>query len=127
MPNIAIIKSCNLKCHYCFADDMLQEDKSKEISLKQLNEILNWIGKVPLQGHIGIIGGEPTLHSQFKEILFIMNEFCTRNNIKTEYFILDDVYDDYKHNINVTPKANEETVYCAVPVPADIDKPFVFQ
>lgn len=50
----------------------------------------------------------------------------TRNNIKTEYFVLDDVYDDYKHNINVTPKANEETVYCAVPVPADIDKPFVF-
>jgi hypothetical protein len=50
----------------------------------------------------------------------------TRNNIKTEYFVLDDVYDDYKHNISVTPKTKEETVYCAVPVPADIDKPFVF-
>lgn len=100
MPNIAIIKSCNLKCPYCFADDMLQEDESKEISLKQLNKILNWIGKVPLQGHIGIIGGEPTLHSQFKEILFIMNEFCTRNNIKTVIFTNGILLYKYIHLMN---------------------------
>mgnify|MGYP003289973004 CR=1 FL=1 len=48
MPNIAIIKTCNLKCPYCFANDMLQEDESKEITIEQLNKILNWIGKIPL-------------------------------------------------------------------------------
>jgi DNA repair photolyase len=34
MPNIAIIKTCNLKCPYCFADDMIKENESKEISLE---------------------------------------------------------------------------------------------
>lgn len=100
MPNIAIIKTCNLKCPYCFADDMLQENQSKEITIEQLNKILNWIGKIPLQGHIGIIGGEPTLHSNFKEILFIMGEFCNRNNIKTIIFTNGILLYKYLHLIN---------------------------
>lgn len=100
MPNIAIIKTCNLKCPYCFANDMLQEDESKEITIEQLNKILNWIGKIPLQGHIGIIGGEPTLHSNFKEILFTMGEFCNRNNIKTVIFTNGILLYKYIHLLN---------------------------
>lgn len=100
MPNIAIIKTCNLKCPYCFADDMIQEDESKEISLEQLNKILNWIGKIPLTGHVGIIGGEPTLHHQFKEILYIMSDFCDRNNVKTLIFTNGILLHKYIHLIN---------------------------
>lgn len=102
MPNIAIIKHCNLKCPYCFADDMIQENESKEISLEQFQNILNWIGRIPLQGHIGIIGGEPTLHTQFKEILYIISEFCNRNNIKTVIFTNGINLYKYTHLINDT-------------------------
>lgn len=100
MPNIAIIKTCNLKCPYCFADDMIKENESKEISLEQLTKTLNWLGKTPLSGHIGIIGGEPTLHSQFKEILYIVSEFCDRNNIKSLVFTNGILLHKYIHLIN---------------------------
>ena len=45
----------------------------------------------------------------------------TRNNIITEYFVLDNVYEDYKHNLNMPTRVREterEASYCAVPVTA---------
>ena len=45
MPNIAITKYCNLKCPYCFAEDMIAEEQTKAITLDQLTKILNWLGQ----------------------------------------------------------------------------------
>ena len=86
MPNIAITKYCNLKCPYCFAEDMIAEEQTKAITLDQLTKILNWLGQEPLSGHIGIIGGEPTLHPQYKDVIYLINDFCARNNIKSLLF-----------------------------------------
>lgn len=74
MANIAIINFCNLKCEYCFADDMIHE-KSKCISLDDYRKILEFMSRTP-ENHIGIIGGEPTLHPQFDEILKETNRYC---------------------------------------------------
>lgn len=41
----------------------------------------------------------------------------TRNNIRTEYFVLDDVFEDYKHN--VASKTQKDESYCAVVVPLE--------
>lgn len=78
MPNIIITEYCNLSCPYCFANTMIKEhiDKDKLISFEQLNKILNWLlPTVSSLDRIGIIGGEPTLHPEFSEILARINTF----------------------------------------------------
>lgn len=74
MANIAIVNYCNLKCPYCFADDMIHEEV-ETISLDDYRKILGFISKTP-KNHVGIIGGEPTLHPQFEEILKETNIYC---------------------------------------------------
>ena len=64
MPNIAITKYCNLKCPYCFAEDMIAEEQTKAITLDQLTKILNWLGQEPLSNNIDIIGGETKLNNK---------------------------------------------------------------
>ena len=74
MPNIAITTYCNLKCPYCFADDMICE-QHENISIDQFKHILQWISRSP-ENHIGIIGGEPTIHPHFDEIMTEVNRYC---------------------------------------------------
>lgn len=86
MPNIAITTYCNLHCPYCFANNMIDEEQIKNIDLQQFSFILNWIKQTPEYcNHIGIIGGEPTLHPQFSEILNILKNF---SDIQPSHFIL---------------------------------------
>mgnify|MGYP003313974964 CR=1 FL=1 len=66
MANIAILNYCNLKCEYCFADDMIQEE-STSIIIEDYQRILEFLSRGP-QNYVGIIGGEPTLHPEFIEI-----------------------------------------------------------
>lgn len=74
MPNIAITAYCNLKCPYCFADDMICE-QSHNITIEKFREILSWVARTP-ENHIGIIGGEPTIHPKFSDILKEVNQYC---------------------------------------------------
>ena len=94
MANIAIVNYCNLKCPYCFADDMIQEDMTT-ISIEDFRKILDFISRTP-KNHIGIIGGEPTLHPHFDEIIKEVNFYCREldtgatlftNGINLEKFI----------------------------------------
>lgn len=74
MANIAIVNYCNLKCPYCFADNMIHE-KIKTISIEDYCKILEFLSRTP-KNYVGIIGGEPTLHPQFSEILKETNKYC---------------------------------------------------
>lgn len=89
MPNIALTTYCNLHCPYCFADTMIQTKDIKNISLEQFQNICNWIlkDKPPhMTGHIGLIGGEPTLHPQFKQLLLLVDDIFTKYNCKGVLF-----------------------------------------
>ena len=93
MANIFLTKKCNLKCPYCFASefvnqdcfahDLEQNDKNNvlnvyesleeaDITLENFKKALEFIKKSDDE-RIGLIGGEPMLHSQFGEILDILS------------------------------------------------------
>lgn len=78
MPNIAITNYCNLRCPYCFAEDFTQQEK-EEISEEQLINILEFLSRDKIS-RIGVIGGEPTLHSNFNRILDILELFSKNNS-----------------------------------------------
>ena len=84
MANIAIVNYCNLKCPYCFADDMIQNEVSS-ITLDDFRKILKFLARTP-KNHVGIIGGEPSLHPQFDEILKEVNKYCKEVNTDATLF-----------------------------------------
>lgn len=70
MANIFLTRKCNLKCPYCFASEFVNRE-NEEISLENFVLALNFI-KTGNNEPVGLIGGEPTLHSKFREILEIV-------------------------------------------------------
>lgn len=81
MPNIAITNQCNLKCEYCFAEEYKQQNKY-EINLTDYQQLLYFSST----SNIGIIGGEPTLHPDFVNILKCTNYICNEQDIRATLF-----------------------------------------
>lgn len=91
MPNIIITELCNLSCPYCFANKMIEDGKNQSnqfISLDQLDQILNWLLPTAITEDftLGLIGGEPTLHPQFNEILNKINAFNSFTHSQSTIF-----------------------------------------
>lgn len=77
MANIALTNYCNLQCPYCFANSYIEESGKQNITMDQLDTILNFLSGSNI-GRIGLIGGEPTLHPHFVEILDKVTAFAER-------------------------------------------------
>jgi len=67
---IEITNYCNKKCAYCFFKDLLS-DKKEELSLSELNTILDYCEKENFYS-VALQGGEPTTHTQIDKILNIL-------------------------------------------------------
>lgn len=110
MANISIVNYCNLKCPYCFANDMI-DNNNYTISLEELQKIIEFC-KITNES-IGVIGGEPTLHPNLNNILrmlmeyklFYMNNKITifSNGIELEKFIVntENFYDYFSLLLNI--------------------------
>lgn len=85
MANIAILNYCNQKCPYCFADDMIHEEH-RSISLENFGYVLGFLANSQKGGHIGIIGGEPTLHPHFDAIMKEVNRYCRERGASATLF-----------------------------------------
>lgn len=66
MANIIITDACNLKCPYCFANEFVNRDQNN-ISLSHFRTAKEFI--LTRERRIGLIGGEPLIHPDFREIL----------------------------------------------------------
>ena len=66
MANIMLNNYCNLNCSYCFAE---MDDTLTDISMEDFKEAVDFCLTDPDCNHVGLIGGEPTLHPNFSEIL----------------------------------------------------------
>lgn len=69
---------CNLNCSYCFANSFVNHNSINHISTESFLRILDFIETAKGKEHVGLIGGEPTLHPDFLNLLSIIN--C-RDNI----------------------------------------------
>lgn len=72
MANIFLTSKCNLACPYCFANEFVNKE-NEEITIENFKKILQFI-KRDGSNHIGLLGGEPTIHSSFSDILNIIIE-----------------------------------------------------
>lgn len=67
-PNILLTEMCNRSCSYCFAKNKIATTEKKEMGLADLKKILDILEK-NRRGEVRLMGGEPTLHSQFKKVI----------------------------------------------------------
>lgn len=112
MPNIIITNYCNLSCPYCFANSMMNLSKHQDISKEQLDKILNWLDKSDNENyHIGLIGGEPTLHHDFKRVINQFNNFFSYHNgdmiLFTNGLYLDKYIDIIPNNMSILLNINK--------------------
>ena len=72
MANIMITDVCNLHCPYCFANEFVNHARN-DIEVDNFKKALEFILTNPTE-RVGLIGGEPTTHPNFKELLKILVE-----------------------------------------------------
>jgi radical SAM protein with 4Fe4S-binding SPASM domain len=67
MPNVLLTTGCNLSCQYCFAQEKMH-GKRKDISFGDVRKVIAFLRRsnCPI---FRVMGGEPTLHPQFIEIV----------------------------------------------------------
>ncbi len=68
MANIMLTDVCNLNCSYCFANEFVNKDKN-EITEKAFDRAVDFIVGDGTHESVGLIGGEPTIHSRFDHLL----------------------------------------------------------
>jgi len=67
-PNILLTNFCNQNCDYCFAKDEMEKSTVKEMSLEDFKKLVVILKKNKIKT-LRLMGGEPTLHSYFDEII----------------------------------------------------------
>lgn len=97
MANIMMTDVCNLRCPYCFANEFVNKD-ANEISMENFKKALEFIATEKCD-KLGLIGGEPTLHSKMKEILqlLINDERFTNVVLFTNGVKIDEYVDELSH------------------------------
>ncbi len=88
---LQITDKCNLKCRHCYIGekegDMAKGRGKKELSLDQIKAVLREFEE--MQGmRVLISGGEPLIHSQFKEINAVLPGFHIRKVLITNGLLL---------------------------------------
>ena len=67
MPNVLITNRCNQNCSYCFAQKEMKK-KTEEMPFSSFERVLDFL-KQSGDENLRLLGGEPTLHFRFKDII----------------------------------------------------------
>ena len=73
MANVVLTNKCNLKCKYCFAQE-LTKGAAQYFSAENFRKAIKFIKTGAENERLGIVGGEPTIHPYFGEFIEIINE-----------------------------------------------------
>lgn len=98
MSNIMLIDACNLACPYCFANEFVNKNRN-EITEEAFALATDFIVGDGTHQTIGLIGGEPTLHSKFD---LFMRKLIRDTRVKgilvyTNGLLLDNYWDVITH------------------------------
>lgn len=98
MANIMMTDVCNLHCPYCFANEFVNKDKN-EISEDAFDKAVDFIINDGSHDTVGLIGGEPTIHSQFDYLMrkLIHNERVKKIMLYTNGILIDKFWDVICH------------------------------
>ena len=104
MANVILTNVCNLSCPYCFAGALRSLDR-KFISRETFDRAAAFLLKSH-SNEIGLIGGEPTLHPEFGDILrksadLFGRVFVYTNGVYLEHFFPDALRDNICYLVNV--------------------------
>lgn len=95
---ISIINSCNLRCQGCWVK---VDGPRSEISLEDMDRVIN-DAKKHGNSFFGILGGEPTMHSQLMEI-FEHHPDCYFQLFTNGMLVTDEMAKEFRRVGNVTP------------------------
>lgn len=98
MANIMITSACNLRCPYCFANEFVNVE-ANHIEPDAFAAALDFVLGDGTQRHVGLIGGEPTLHPRFKELLrmVIADRRAERATLYTNGLRVEPFLDELRH------------------------------
>ena len=83
MAHIVINNYCNLRCPDCFAEGITAEPP-ESMELSEVGRVLDFLSRSrPFREQVGIVGGEPTLHPRFREVLALVGRFARANGSPT--------------------------------------------
>ena len=112
MANIMMTDVCNLNCPYCFANEFVNKDKN-EITEEIFDEAVDFIVGDGTHTSVGLIGGEPTVHSKFDRLLrkLIKDERVNSIMVYTNGIAIDKYWDIITHKkihllINCNPPSD---------------------
>ena len=110
MINLFLTYKCNLNCSYCFATGLAPEFP-KEISQEKFALFLDWLQEYSVPA-IGLLGGEPTMHSRFESMLAQFSEIDIAVVLFTNGIFPKNLVDPIsKHVKNVVVNYNEPSMY----------------
>lgn len=76
---------CNLACPYCYVGD---ERKKDELTLDEWNKVIK---QIPFYSFVTLVGGEPLIRKDFKDILFaVSKKTLGKLNVVTNGILIDD-------------------------------------
>ncbi len=99
MYNVFLLSTCNLRCGYCFADEVMGRapsqgnapgDAASMMSIEDYERILDFLEASQI-GIVSLIGGEPTLHPDFFNIVELSLERGFSVSIKSNAVWKEDV------------------------------------
>lgn len=73
MPNILLTTYCNRTCPYCFALDAMGGEANREMTFPELVAVADMIVAAG-RSRTGVLGGEPTLHPRFWDMVRYLME-----------------------------------------------------
>ena len=102
MANIMMIDSCNLQCPYCFANEFVNKDKN-EITEEAFQKAVDFIVGDGSHSSVGLIGGEPTIHSKFE---YLMRKILLDERVHGVVVYTNGILMDHFWNVLCHPKTH---------------------